>query len=72
MASVGHDRLGNLDLAKVEIQQSAVFIDRRNADDGEIDLELADKIHCGLTDDAAIGTAHDAASDHHLDARKNP
>ena len=64
---IGDDRLRDLDLAKVEIEQGAVMIDRRGADDGIIDLELLDEIDGGLADNAAVRAAHHAAGDHHLD-----
>ena len=72
LARAVHDRLGDLDLAVVEVEQRAVLVDRRGADDGVIDLELADEIDRGLADDAAVGVPHDAARDDDLDRRRIP
>jgi hypothetical protein len=57
------DRLGDADLAVVEIQQRAVGVDGGCAHDGEIHLELADQIDGGLAHDAAVGGPHHAAGD---------
>ena len=66
---IGDDRLRDLHLAKIEIEQRAVMVDRRGADDRVVDLELPDEIDRRLADDAAVGAAHHAAGDHHLDRR---
>ncbi|MNT98760.1 hypothetical protein D3C72_2414160 [compost metagenome] len=67
MAGIGDDRLGHLDLAIVEIEKRPVLVDRRDADDGEIDLELADEIDRCFADDTTVGSAHHTAGNHHLD-----
>ena len=68
-ARVGDDRLRHLHLAIVEVEQRALLINRGGADDGVIDLELADQLRGGGADHGAVGTAHRAASHDHLDAR---
>ena len=67
MAGIGDDGLGDLDLAIVEIEQGAVRVDGGSADHRIVDLELADKIDRRLAHDAAIGAAHHAPGDDHLD-----
>ena len=42
-ARIGDDRLRRLHLAIVEVEQSALLIDRGCADNGVVDLELADQ-----------------------------
>ena len=44
LARIGNDRLRDLHLAIVEIEQRAVVVDRGGADDGVVDLELADEV----------------------------
>src|SRR5688572_25124875 len=72
MPGVSDDRLRDLDLAKVEVEQSAVMVDRGSADHRIIDLELLDEIDGRLADDAAVGPTHHAAGDHHFDRGINP
>ena len=55
VARIGDDGLRRLDLAVVEIEQRAVLIDRRCADDGEVDLELLDEVVRRLADHRAVG-----------------
>src|SRR5262245_34236919 len=62
-----HDGLGNLDLAVVEVEQRAVLVDGRGADDRIVDLELADEVDRRLADNAPVRMPHDAARDDHLD-----
>ena len=54
---------------KSKSSKRAVLVDRRGADHRIVDLELPDEIDRRLADDAAVGAAHDAAGDHHLDRR---
>src|SRR5262249_11767444 len=44
LARVRHDALRCPDLAMIEIQQRSVGIDAADADDAEIDLELAEEV----------------------------
>ena len=68
-ARVGDDRLRRLHLAIVEVEQRALLVDRGRADDGVVDLELADQADRGRADHRAVGAAHRAAGHDHLDAR---
>ncbi len=68
-ARIGNDGLGRLHLAIVEIEQRALLVDRGGADDGVIDLELADQADGGRSDHGAVGTSHRPARHDHLDAR---
>ena len=61
------DRLRDPDLAGIEIQQRAVGVDAADADDPEVDLELADEVETVIADDAAIPAAHVAAGDDDLE-----
>src|SRR5262245_21754478 len=72
LPGIGDDCLRHLHLAEIEIEQRAVMVDGRGADDGVVDLELLDEINSGLADNAAVGAAHDAAGNHHLEGRKDP
>ena len=67
LTRVLHDRLRDLNLAIVEIEQRAILVDGRGADHGVVDLELADEVDGRLANDAAIGCAHHAAGDDDLD-----
>ena len=69
LPGVGDDRLADAHLAVVEVEQRALLVDRRGADHGVIDLELADEIDRRAADDAAVGAPHRAAGDDHLDPR---
>lgn len=70
MPGIGDDGLGDLHFAKIIVKKRAIDIDRRRADHGVIDLELADEIDGRLADDPAVRTAHDPAGNDHLDCRK--
>src|SRR3546814_12968496 len=48
-ARVLDDRLGGAHLAVVEVEQRAVVVDARDADDAEVDLELLDGVDAGLS-----------------------
>ena len=65
--ALADDRLRDAHLVIVEIEQRAVGIDAADADDAEIDAELADQVDRRLADDAAVAAAHDAAGDDHLE-----
>ena len=67
MAGIADDRPRRHHLAIVEIEKRAVIVDRRDADHRPIDLELRDELDRALADDAAVGLAHHAAGDDHLD-----
>ena len=66
-AGVFDDRARNLDLVDVEIQQSAIRIDGRRADDRHVGAELLDLLHRDCADDPAVALPDDPASDDHLD-----
>lgn len=66
LARIADDGLGNPYFLVIEVEQAAVFIDATDADQGEIDLELLDKIHRCLADDAAVA-AHGAAGQQHFE-----
>ena len=66
---VGISTLGLIALDAVAISATALLVDRGRADDGVIDLELADQADRGGTDHGAVGAAHRAAGHDHLDAR---
>src|SRR5262245_26660115 len=53
-AGIGDDRLGGAHLAIVEIEKGAVIIDRRHADHRIVDLELANEVDRGFTDNAPV------------------
>ncbi len=55
--------------SRIEIAQGAVGLDAGNADDADIDLELADEIDGRLADDAAVAAAHHTAGDDHFALR---
>src|SRR5215469_10207004 len=67
LARVRHDAFRGADLAVIEIEQRAIAVDTADADDAEVDLELAEEVDDGLTDHAAIPAADDAASDDDLE-----
>ena len=67
LAGIGHDAFGGPDFPVIEIQQRAVGIDPADADDAEVDLELAEEVDDGLADHPAIPAAHDAAGDDDLE-----
>ena len=56
VAGILQNGLGDLDLAIVEIEERPVGFDRGCADDGVVDLELADEITRRRADDGAIGS----------------
>jgi hypothetical protein len=60
------DRPGDFHLAVVEVAQAAVVLDPRDADQADVDLELADEVDRRLADDAPVARADDAAGDDHL------
>ncbi len=60
------DRLGDAHFLIIEVEQGAVLVDTADADQGEIDLELADEIGGGLAHHAAVA-AHVAAGDQHIE-----
>src|SRR3989344_3511027 len=66
LARIADNRLGDPHFLVVEVEQTAVFIDATDADQGEIDLELLDKIHRCLADDAAVA-AHRTAGQQHFE-----
>ena len=66
LARIADNRLGDPHFLVVEVEQTAVFIDATDADQGEIDLELLDKIYRCLADDAAIA-AHRTAGQQHFE-----
>jgi len=66
LARIADNRLGDPHFLVVEVEQAAVFIDTADAHQGEIDLELLDKIHRSLADDAAVA-AHRTAGQQHLE-----
>src|SRR6266849_357041 len=65
----GNAGLRRLDFAIIEIQQRALLVDRGSADDGVVNLELADQADRGRADHRAVGAAHRTAGHDHLDAR---
>ncbi len=58
--------LRHFHLAVIEITQTAVGLDRRDADQRDVDLELPDEIDRGFADDASIAATHHAAGNDHL------
>ncbi len=61
MTGVGDDRLRHFHFAIVEVEQRAVGVDRRSADDSKIDLELPDEIYRCFADHRAVRRPNDAA-----------
>src|SRR5256885_15344340 len=61
LARLGNDGLGHLDFAHVEVAQAAIGLDGRDADQGDVHLELADEVHGRLAHDAPVARAHHAA-----------
>ena len=58
LARVLDDGVRHLHLAVVEVAQRAVGLDARDADQADVDLELADEVDRRLADDAAVARAH--------------
>jgi hypothetical protein len=66
LARLLDDGARDLDLAVVEVAQRAVGFDAADADQADVDLELAHEVHRGFAHDALVGAAHQAAGDDHL------
>ena len=66
LSRIADDGLGDTHFLVVEVEQAAVFINATDANQGEIDLELLDKIHRRLTDDTAVA-AHRTAGQQHFE-----
>jgi hypothetical protein len=48
LPGIAHDRLADAHFAIIEVEQRALLVDGRRADDGMVDLELADEVDCPL------------------------
>ena len=66
LARVLDDGARHFHLAVVEVAQAAVALDPGDADQPDVDPELANEVDRRLADDAAIARADDAAGDDHL------
>src|SRR3546814_5638127 len=62
-ARVLDDRLGGAHLAVVEVEQRAVVVDARDADDAEVALEPLVGVNAGLAADTWVAAAPTAAGD---------
>ncbi len=62
-SAIGNDGLSRLDLAGVEIQQCAVFINATDAEDSKISLEAGKEIYRGITDDISVEGTQGPAGD---------
>ena len=67
LARLRDDRLRYAHLVDVEIEQRAVRVERRRADQRIIDLEATDEIHGERADDGAIAGTHPATRRDHFD-----
>src|ERR1700761_9573525 len=62
-----HDCARYFHLTNVEIQQGAGWIDRRGADDREINAKLFDLLDRDRPDNAAVAVSHGATGEEDLD-----
>src|SRR5215469_14812375 len=67
LARIRHDAFRGSDLAVIEIQQRTIAVDTADADDAEVDLELAEEVDDRLADHATVPAADDAAGDDDLE-----
>src|SRR5690606_22516432 len=61
-----HDGPRHANLPVVVVEQRAVGVDRRGADDGVVGTELPDEVHGRLADHAAVAVPHHAAGEDDL------